>query len=72
MALFKKMRKRSVFKTGIVSLAASTPVNPEANAAVRPKASGETKVVAFMGGDYGHNSIPYEMHVRSIFASKED
>ncbi len=72
MALFAKMRKRKVFKTGIASLAASAGIQSEASAAVRPKAPGETRIVAFMGGDYGHNSIPYEMHVRSIFASKKD
>ena len=33
------------------------------------KTPGTVKVVAFMGGDYGHNSVPLEMHIRSIFSS---
>ncbi|MBT4484191.1 MAG: hypothetical protein HOC71_11015 [Candidatus Latescibacteria bacterium] len=31
-----------------------------------------TKVVAFMGGDYGHNSVTLEMHIRQLFASRKD
>jgi len=38
----------------------------------RPKRPGETKVVAFMGGDRGHNAIPLEYHMRNIFASDKD
>ncbi len=38
----------------------------------RPKRPGETKIVAFMGGDRGHNAIPLEFHMRGIFAGKPD
>ncbi len=72
MDVLRKPSRRKILKTGIASLAAAVVIKPEANAAVIPKAPGETKIVAFMGGDYGHNSIPYEMHIRSIFASKKD
>ena len=72
MNLFNKKRRKSVFISGSGALAAVATVKPKAGAALKPKAPGETKVVAIMGGDYGHNSIPLEMHVREIFSSKKD
>jgi len=72
MALFNKQRRRRALKTGITSFATAAFVTPEAGAAINPKAPGETKIVAFMGGDYGHNSIPLEMHIREIFSPKHD
>ena len=72
MTLFNKQRRRRAFKTGIASFATAAFVTPEAGAAINPKAPGETKIVAFMGGDYGHNSIPLEMHIREIFSPKQD
>lgn len=65
-------KTQSVLTTGIVALAAASIETSESFAALKPKAPGETKVVAIMGGDYGHNSIPLEMHVREIFSSKKN
>jgi len=71
MPLFKRRRRLSVL--GAVFASAVESVVPEAaSAAVMPRRPGETKVVAFMGGDYGHNPISLEMHVRRLFASKKD
>ena len=63
---------KSVVVSGLAAGAASTVVVPEVSAAVRPKAPGETKIVAIMGGDYGHNSIPLEMHIRGMFSTKKN
>ena len=75
MALFRKIRRRPV-RSITTPLAAAgfagaySPVNTAA--AVLPKKPGEVKIVAFMGGDYGHNAIPLEMHIRGIFSKKRD
>ncbi len=34
-----------------------------------PKIPGETRVIAIMGGDYGHNAITPEIHIRELFSS---
>jgi type 1 glutamine amidotransferase len=36
---------------------------------ILPKAPGETRVIALMGGDYGHNAITPEIHIRELFSS---
>ncbi|MFC1538247.1 ThuA domain-containing protein [Candidatus Latescibacterota bacterium] len=72
MALFNKKRNRRLLQTGTAALATGAFASPDANAAIQPKAPGETKIVAFMGGDYGHNSIPLEMHIREIFETKKN
>jgi type 1 glutamine amidotransferase len=74
MALFNKNRQRlRPLRTAAVSLlAGKTLTASDANAAIKPKAPGEKKIVAYMGGDYGHNSIPLEMHIREIFETKPD
>jgi len=71
MSLFNKVRKRGVLRDGIPSLAATVAVT-NANAAIKPKAPGETKVVAIFGSNDSHNGIGYEIHVRKIFESKKD
>ncbi|MFC1561253.1 ThuA domain-containing protein [Candidatus Latescibacterota bacterium] len=72
MTLFNTQRRRRIFKAGIASFVPSAFVKTEANAAIKHKTPGETKIVAFMGGDYGHNNIPLEIHLRDIFSSKQD
>ncbi len=74
MALFRKIQRRPV-RTMTAPIAAGfagalSPVNP--SAAVLPKKPGEVKIVAFMGGDYGHNAVPLEMHIREIFETKQN
>jgi len=71
MSLFNKVRKRGVLRDGIPSLAATVAVS-NANAAIKPKAPGETKVVAIFGTDDSHNGCGYEIEVRKIFESKKD
>jgi len=70
---FTNHGNRGLFKAGVISFAAAAgSVTAEAEAALQPKAPGETKIVAVMGGDYGHNHVPLEIHIRGIFASKKD
>ena len=71
MGLFNKMRKRGIFRAGIPSLVAPVAVS-NANAAISPKAPGETKVVTIFGSNDSHNGIGYEINVRKIFESKKD
>ena len=73
MSLFPRSRARLTTITGNSPRPlASGPASTNAPGTVFPKRSGETKVVAFMGGDYGHNRIPYEMHIRELFAPAEN
>ena len=65
-------KKRRFFQAGFASASSSVTAAPETHAAAKPKTPGETKVVAFMGGDYGHNSVTLEMHIRQLFASRKD
>ena len=41
-------------------------------AVLKPKAPGETKIVAMMAHDTNHNGVAQETCVRSIFSSKND
>ena len=72
MALFNKIRKPRAFKAALPSLAVAAVSVPEVNAALRPKASGETKVVALFGTTDSNNGVGQEIHVRKIFESKKD
>ena len=72
MALFNKLKRRRGFNGVLSSLAAATTAVPAANAALKPKAPGETKVVAIFGTDYWHNGVAHEICIRSIFESKKD
>jgi len=72
MGLFNKAGRRGVLRAGLPFTAAATAAVPVANAALRPKAPGETKVVAIFGTTDRHNGIGHEVHVRHIFESKKD
>ena len=63
--------RRNMLKTGIVSLATAAVSVPKVHSAIKPKAPGETKVVAIMG-DSSHNPVSQESAVRSIFSSHKD
>ena len=71
MTSHKKTSRRTALKTGLASITAAAAAVPEAQAAIRPKAPGETKIVAVMG-DYWHPAVSQEQHVRGIFSSKKD
>ncbi len=69
---YKPSRKNTLRK-GLLSLAgASATASADGAEITLPKKDGETKVVAFMGGDYGHNRITYEMRIRDLFSSKKN
>ncbi|MFC1509269.1 ThuA domain-containing protein [Candidatus Omnitrophota bacterium] len=72
MTLFKKVRKRRTLQAALPSLAAAAFSTPEANAALRPKVPGETKVVALFGTTGTNNGIGHEIRIRRIFESKKD
>jgi len=72
MGLFNKVQKRRVLRAGLPSLAAGTAAVSSVHAAIRPKAPGETKVVAIFGTNDSHNGVGYEINVRKIFESKKD
>lgn len=70
MGLFKN-RKRNVFKAG-TSFAAAIATVIESDAAVDPgKRPGETKIVAVMG-DYWHNGVAQEYHIRNILSHEKN
>lgn len=72
MPLFKKVRKRKGRQASLPSLVPAVLASPEANAAPRPKAPGETKVVALFGTTGTNNGIGHEIQIRRIFESKKD
>ncbi len=61
--------RRTILKTGMMSVAAGTAFVPSAHAympdQVKPKAAGETKVV-YLGGDQIHNGIEQEGAMRHM------
>jgi len=68
MALFR--RGRRLIGSSMRAFSASQVSAAEtAGGVVMPKSPGETKVVAIMGGDYGHNPIFPELFVRGLFGS---
>ena len=71
MGLFNKVRRRGVYRTGILSLDVPFAIS-NADAAVRSKAPGETKIVTIFGTNDSYNGIGYEINVRKIFESKKD
>jgi len=71
MDLHIKERKRSLPGAGIASLATASIITSEAHADIKPKAPGETKIVAVMG-DYFHNPVSQEIQIRSIFSPNKD
>ena len=72
MTLFNKMRKRRALQAALPSLASAALSTPEANAAPRPKAPGETKVVTLFGTTGTNNGVGHEIRIRRIFESKKD
>ena len=64
-------RKRNVLSGGLSALAASQIVTSNAHAALKPKAPGETKIVAVVG-DYWHNAVSQEVQIRRIFSHNKD
>ena len=72
MALFNTLRGKKVFSAALASAAASTTLVSETHAALRPKAPGETKIVAVFAHDNNHNGVSQELNVRSIFSAKKD
>ena len=71
MGLFNKVRRKGMLGAGLASFAAAAST-PEVGAAIKPKASGETKVVAVFGITDKYNGIGHEVCVRQIFESKKD
>ena len=63
----KRTSRRSVLTAGLASAAAAAFGIPNAEAAIRPKAPGETKVV-YLGGDQLHNGLGQRQSLRGVFA----
>ena len=63
----KRTSRRSVLTAGLASAAAAAFGIPNAEAAIRPKAPGETKVV-YLGGDPLHNGLGQRQSLRGVFA----
>ena len=72
MDISQKPSRRNILKTGLASIATATVAIPKANASIKPKAPGETKVVAILGHDAMHNGVAYEVYIRSILRPKKD
>ena len=64
----KQPTRRNILKTGLATVAGAAVTGTHSHAALKPKAPGETKVVAVMG-DYWHPAASQERHVRQIFSS---
>ncbi|MBT4483450.1 MAG: hypothetical protein HOC71_07215, partial [Candidatus Latescibacteria bacterium] len=67
MSLLKETTRRNFFKAGFATIAATTVNVKQTHAAIRPKASGETKVV-YLGGDQLHNGMGQMQSLRGIFS----
>ena len=71
MGMFNKIKHRRPFGAGLAALAATAAAPDEALAALRPKASGETKIVAVFGTTTSYNGIGRELDIRTIFNTKD-
>ncbi|MCE5251462.1 ThuA domain-containing protein [bacterium] len=71
MASDNNTEKKGVLSAGLAALAAAA-VTPQVHAAPKPKAPGETKIVAVMAHDTNHNGVTQEYYMRTIFESKKD
>ncbi len=60
------IKRRSVIKASLASIAAGIVSIPKTYAALRPKAKGETKVV-YLGGDQLHNGLGQSQALRGIY-----
>ena len=61
----KKTTRRDAIKVGFVSIASAAVSIPKSEAAIRPKAKGETKVVYF-GGDGLHNGLGQRQYIYNV------
>ena len=60
--------RRTMIKSGITAIASSVILDSHTSyAAVRPKATGETKIV-YLGGDQLHNGMGQRQELRSVFS----
>lgn len=66
----ESFRRRTFLQAGAATITAAV-VQGTAHAALKPKQPGETKIVCVMG-DYHHNPMTAETHMRRIFGSKKD
>lgn len=67
MSLRKKTSRRAIIKAGLASLASAAVTIPQSQAAIRPKARGETRVV-YLGGDQLHNGLGQRQSIRGILS----
>ncbi len=72
MGLFHKVSKRGLLRFGLPAAGTSVIAESEANAAVEPKAPGETKIVALFGTTEHYHGLGHEIQVRNVFESKKD
>lgn len=72
MGVIRSKGKRGALSVGLTSIAAQAVAVTSAAAALRPKAQGETKVVAVFGTTDRNNGLAQEIAIRSIFADKKD
>lgn len=66
------INKHGILSASLSFLAFAAAVAPEVDAAIKPKADGETKVVAIMGTTEWNNGISHEICIRKIFESKNN
>ncbi len=71
MGFLSMFTRRGMLKGGLAALAGSAVSRPVRAAEIRPKRSGETKIVAVMG-DYWHPAASQEQHVREILSPNKD
>lgn len=63
----KKTSRRKILKAGLASVASAAVIIPHSQAAVKPKAKGETKVV-YLGGDQLHNAMGQHQEIRGVLS----
>lgn len=71
MGLNNMEKRKGMLSAGFASFTATATAS-EVSAAIRPKAPGETKIVAVFGTTDKYNGIGHEICVRQIFESKKD
>ena len=70
MSNVKSMNRRRILKTGIASIITASFPRADIDAAIRPKAKGEIKVI-YLGGDFWHNGITQEIEMRRTFSNTD-
>lgn len=66
MSILRKISRRQAIKAGFASIASTSIMVKQSHAAVRPRATGETKVV-YLGGDQLHNGLGQVQSLRGVF-----